>query len=304
MSVYDLKIGFRCNNNCAHCVVADKRFAQDASFEDLKRLISTVPEEYAIQITGGEPTIYSYLPDLLKYCHELGHRTTLQTNGTGFSDLSFTKACAPYLNHVHIAIHSCYPEVHDRIVNSQGMWAKTIQGLDNLIAENIFFTSQTVLSKYNIESLYDTFSFIQQKKPGTVMSMTYPHLMGNAWSNYKDVAFRYSDYKHIISKCLETYHSVLFTESIPCCYLHPYATEVETLEKDILFNVSRIGYDLAEPDRCKDYNFLNLQDHRKGPRCKECIYDKYCIGVWKEYIEIFKNCLDLYPVVIREEDGE
>ena len=294
---FDLKIGFRCNNNCKHCVVANKRSTKDLSFSELQSIVSTIPGGSVVQITGGEPTCYSILPSILEECKKKNLYTVIQTNGTGFSDNDFLKECAPYLDHVHLAIHSCIPEIHDKIVEASGMWNKTIQGLENILDQGIEFTTQTVLSQYNISSLYDTFSFIQKKKPDTRMSMTYPHLMGNAYTNREEVAFRYSDYKDVIQKTLREFHTHLFVESIPYCYLHPYVDQVESLEKDILDpSYSRIGVDKSDGSSCKDYDTLNLQDHRKGPRCKECIYNNRCIGVWKEYIELYRNKLDLYPI--------
>ncbi len=294
---FDLKIGFRCNNDCRHCVVADKRCTKDLSLDEILSIVDTIPNNYAVQLTGGEPTIYPFLPEILYACKCKGLFTIVQTNGTGFSNIDFLKDCSPNLDQVHIAIHSCVPEIHDNIVRSKGMWDKTIKGLDNLISEKVYFTTQTVLSNYNIESLYDTFCFIQDKKPGTMMSMTYPHLMGNAYRYKEDVAFRYSDHRDAIQKTLERFHDVVFTEAIPYCYLHPYVEDVVSQEKDLITpEFSRIGIDKSDGDNCKDYNDLNIQDHRKAPRCKECIYNQYCIGVWKEYIELFKNRLDLYPI--------
>ena len=298
---FDLKISFKCNNNCVHCAVADKRKTEDIPFEEIKEIIQGIPEGYAVQITGGEPTICTSLPKILKECKARNLYTLIQTNGTGFSNIDFLRECKPYLDQTHLAIHSCYPKIHDNIVGTEGMWEKTIQGMDNLISENMFFTTQTVLSRYNIESLYDTFSFIQKKKPGTRMSMTYPHLMGNASKNRNSVAFRYSEYKDIIQETLESFYPYIFSESIPFCYLHPYAHLVESLERDLITpELSRVGIDKSEQNCYKDYNFLNLEEHKKGPLCKECIYDKVCVGVWEDYIKMYKNNLDLYPIELEE----
>ena len=57
---------------------------------------------------------------------------------------------------------------------------------------------------------------------------------------------------------------------------------------------------VAIANKIKDYDFLDIKEKRKAPKCKECMFNNCCIGVWKEYIEQFKNCLDLYP--IKKED--
>ena len=298
METFDIKLGFSCNNDCIHCVVADKRSSGSLSVLKVCRIIDSAPRESALQITGGEPTIYSELPAILRYGKEKGHFIVMQTNGTGFADSAFADACLPYIDHVHMAIHSSVESVHDRIVGTEGMWKKAMEGFRRVADSSAMLTTQTVLSKVNIGTLYDTFSFIQQIRPRTRMSMTYPHLRGNAWHNRHEIIFRYSEYRDEIARTLRDYAPLIFTEAIPPCYLHPYADDVaSSAEKEILDgSSSRKGVDFSQGDSTQNYNLNDIQCHRKAPRCRECIYDKRCIGVWKEYIELFKDRLDLYPV--------
>lgn len=299
-NTFDLKIGFKCNNNCIHCVVAEKRKSGTLSVPTIFKLIEEVPEGDIIQITGGEPSIFPYLPDVLKKCKELGHETIVQTNATGFSDIELVKECASYIDHAHVAIHSCYTDIHDEIVGSAGMWDKTMIGFMNLLSNGVYCTTQTVVSKLNIETIYDTFSFIQKIQPGITMSLTYPHMMGNAFKNRESICFRYSDHKDIILKTLKEFKDNMFVEAIPPCYLHPYYNDVCTNEKVIIENLksssSRIGVDFSNGFNRKNYDYLDIENHRKGPLCKKCIYNKSCIGVWKEYIDLFKRNLDLFPI--------
>lgn len=302
MSSFDLKLGFKCNNNCIHCVIADKRQCGQLSLDEIKRIIDSAPDGLSVQVTGGEPSLRLDLSEILKHCKEKGHDIIIQTNGTGFADMNLVKACKPYLGHVHVAIHSCKEEVHDAVVQSKGMWQKTIQGFKNLVSEKVFVTTQTVLSKYNITTLYDTFAFIQDLAPGTHMSMTYPHLGGNAWKFRDNVAFRYSDYKEEIQRTLRDFGEFIFTEAIPPCYLYPYREKLLCTAEDCITSGmnTRIGVDFSRGSDVQDYNLSDIQCHRKAPRCRECIYNSTCIGVWQEYIQVFRNNLDLYPV--KQED--
>lgn len=298
--MFDLKIGFKCNNNCIHCVVADKRPSGELGVMRTFAIIRSIPkEETEIQITGGEPTVYKHLPTILKACKERNLRVYLQTNATGFANKKFAEECAPYIYNAHVAIHSIDPEVHNRIVQDKTgtMWSKTMEGLKNLKDLGVCVTTQTVLSKYNIESVPDTFKAIQELYPGTHMSFTYPHLMGNAFKNREDICFRYSDYKYIIQEVLEKYRSVLFTESIPLCYLYPYVEEIECIEKDLINPyIERRGIDYADSFGEKNYQLLDLKGRAKIPTCGECIYNNKCVGVWKEYIQLYKNRIDLFPI--------
>lgn len=305
--MFDLKLGFKCNNNCIHCVVADKRSAGMLPLDEIKNIILKVPEGETIQLTGGEPSIHPQIKEILEFCYIHGHSTVIQTNGTGFANADLLEACGPYISHIHIAIHSFDPGVHDAVVQQKGMWERTIKGFENIISyqrrvkSSLHITTQTVLSKVNVPTLHDTFAFIQRMLPEVGMSMTYPHIMGNAWHNRNSIIFRYSDFKEEIQRTLKDFRSYIFTEAIPPCYLYPYQNDVCTAEKDIIDSLhrggtDRIGVDFSDSMKEKNYCFLDLKSHRKAPLCRNCVFSSYCIGVWKEYIELFKDQLDLYPV--------
>lgn len=306
--MYDLKVGFSCNNNCIHCVVGSKRDTKDLSFKEITDIIDKVPAGEGLQLTGGEITIRKDFYDILKYSHDHGHENHIQTNGTGFDDEELVKKCAPYLDHVLLAIHSSDEEVHNKIVNcvsQKSMYQRTINGFDNLIKNGIFVTTQTVLSSLNIPTLYDTYSMIQLKAPGIPMHLTYPHPLGNAYLNKDIVCPKYSDIKKYLIPCLRDFGPYLIIEALPPCYIHPYYSNIEVLldseiKKDRL---SRRGYDKANvgneffPDgETENYNFNDLDSKRKGQFCKECFYNDECIGVWREYMDFYKDELDLFPV--------
>lgn len=296
----DLKIGFRCNNNCIHCVVANKRSTKDLEINLIKDLIKN-SQEPEIVFTGGEPSLYSYLPDLLKYASEEGHICWIQTNGTGFADRELAERCAPYIFNAHVAIHSYRPEVHNSIVQDKTgtMWEKTIQGFRNLKELGVpCMTTQTVVTRLNMETVYDTFRWIQEQWPGTHMSFTYPHMMGNALKNAHEVCFKYSEYKEEMHRIFRDFHELLFIESVPFCYQHPYVDQLKSAEKDLLSNFcsNKIGYDFSGGSHLKNYRDLDLRERRKAIRCLECIYFKECPGVWKEYIDLNYDILDLFPI--------
>ena len=299
--MFDLKIGFSCNNNCVHCVVASKRPCGSLDIPHIAAIIKNIPKGEGVVITGGEPSIYSYLPDILKLCKERGLSTSIQTNATGFANKNFAKKCIPYLDYAHVAIHSCYPDVHNRIVqDSKGvMWDRTVKGVRNLVELGLpLLSTQTVVTRYNIETIYDTFSWIQEQWPGICMSFTYPHMMGNAYENRKEVCFKYSEFKDEIHRVLERFHDHMFTESIPYCYLHPFVGKVHCLEDELIKDfIPRGGIDfsLSKNDPI-NYSVEDLKGRAKIPTCRECIYDSFCPGVWKEYIYLYKESIDLFSI--------
>lgn len=306
MAYFDLKVGFTCNNNCVHCVITDKKSTKDLTTDEIKNIISSRPIEDIIGFTGGEPTIRKDFIELAKFAKEKGHEVYLQTNGTKFSNEIFAKEASRYIDHILIAIHSCNRDVHDKIVQSSGMWDKTINGFKNIIKYNINYSTQTVISKLNISNILETYDMIQEMSPNCKMNFTFPHPNGNAYRNYKTVVPKYSEIKIHIQEVLEKYAHLISVEAIPFCYLYPYQDKVyHNFDEDLLKGeLNRGGIDASNTnveffDRegvTEDYFSSMLSDKIKGFKCKDCIFDDRCPGVWKEYLEFYRDEFDLFPI--------
>jgi len=298
---FDLKVGFSCNNNCVHCVITDKINSGNLSTQQIKDIIyKEVKPGERIVITGGEPTIRKDFIEIIKYIkEETKSPIILQTNGRRFNDEEFTKESVKYIDYYLIAIHSHNEFIHDAITDRKGSWAETIQGIKylNKYKTNSIINSQTVLSKMNVDNLLKTYDFIHNVLGINAMNMTFPHPNGNAFTNIDVVVPQYITIKKSIHQCFEKYGNLLYVEAIPLCYIHPYVNQVYYSDGDRLLSNGNRGHDHAINDvAIEDYNKLIREEYRKPKTCEDCIYNKRCIGVWKEYYEKYKNNLDLIPI--------
>ncbi len=304
MIYFDLKVGYSCNNDCVHCVVADKRETEDLTTKKIKDIIKGRAEDDTICFTGGEPTIRDDFFEIASYAKERVSNIYLQTNGTRFADYNFAKKARKYIDNILIAIHSHKEEVHDSIVQGEGMYEKTVRGFKNIKELKIPHTTQTVLSTLNIKHLKETYDFIQSISPGIKMNMTYPHLMGNAYKNKSKVSMRYSDTKKAIHRTFEAHGDKINVEAIPVCYLYPFHNIVGSNDEGLInlkeekhFKMQGVDFGDKRSPIKKDYISLMLSDKRKGFMCKKCVFDSRCVGVWKEYIELYGENLDLFPIL-------
>lgn len=294
MKYFDLKVGFTCNNNCVHCVIADKSGTADLTTEEIKKLIDDIPQDHVVGFTGGEATIRNDFLDLLAYANNTGHLTSLQSNGAQFADLGFALEASKLLNGVLIAIHSHIPEIHNSIVRTSGMYDKTIEGFKNILTLKIPCTTQTVISKLNIDTLPETYDYIQTIKPGIRMNLTFPHPNGNALHNADIVVPKFSDINDTLQKILRKYAALLNTEAIPLCHLYPYQDEVNNFDNNLIIGKYSPGIDPSNRDNeffnkdgiTEKYSLCSLSEKRKGPNCVKCIFNDRCVGVWKEYLDI------------------
>jgi MoaA/NifB/PqqE/SkfB family radical SAM enzyme len=313
MAYFDLKVGFTCNNNCVHCVVADKRKTPDLTTQEIKDIIDKIPVGDVVGFTGGEPSIRSDFIELVDYSVKTNHKIAIQTNGTGFADDNIAKEFSKHGDDIFVtlvAIHSFKKDIHDKIVQHEGMFEKTMSGFRNLLKHGVRCGTQTVLTRLNIDSLFNTYVFIQEECPGIPMNMTYPHCCGNAFTN-RHLIPSYSEIKVQVNKCFDMFHDYIQIEAIPLCYIDNKENIGEKLsDLNLLSTNPEVNIAGVDPSNADDSNHLfdnsgyissykvaQLGDRRKGPKCEQCVFDNYCPGVWKEYFDFFRDKLDLIPVL-------
>ena len=65
--MFDLKVGFTCNNKCLHCVVEDKKDTKDLTLEEIKHIVdNNVAENDTVVLTGGEVSIRKDFYEIVK----------------------------------------------------------------------------------------------------------------------------------------------------------------------------------------------------------------------------------------------
>ena len=151
-----LWLGQTCNLRCHFCYFLD-RIENTAhpehafmSLEKSKQICSTLVEHYgnnAIDIQGGEPTLYKDIYSLVRHCREIGLMPTLITNAIPlFKRENVHKLKEAGIRDFLVSIQGI-GDTYDKIVGVVGSFVKQMQGLDNIIEEGIPFRINCVLSK-------------------------------------------------------------------------------------------------------------------------------------------------------------
>jgi molybdenum cofactor biosynthesis enzyme MoaA len=149
-------LGQTCNLRCYFCYFIDR--IESAShpehpfmtLEKAKKICKTLVDVWgnnAIDIQGGEPTIWPHILDLVRYCREIGLFPTLITNALV---LDKPERCAAYkeagIGDFLVSVHGI-GEVHDRVVQLPGAHVRQMKALRNLREAGIPFRFNCVLSK-------------------------------------------------------------------------------------------------------------------------------------------------------------
>ena len=136
-------LGQTCNLRCYFCYfvnrIADPKHPEHAfmGLEKAKAICYTLRRFYgdtAIDIQGGEPTIYPHILELTRYCHEIGLYPTLITNGLALAKPgaveAYKEAC---VRDFLVSFHGI-GEVHDKVVGRPGAYRKLIAAVEQMQA--------------------------------------------------------------------------------------------------------------------------------------------------------------------------
>src|SRR3989339_703543 len=160
--------GFRCNNNCIVCSIADcENDYQDRSYnditKDLKRGFKNGCD--SVEFTGGEPTIRADIIKLVKEANDLGYKTiSLSTNGRFFAYDDFCeKIINTGLNKVTFSLLGPNKETHDAITRTPGSFGQILTGIKN-VQKNIIFVNTKMRDDTIHQVGYDPKRIIKNNK--------------------------------------------------------------------------------------------------------------------------------------------
>ena len=203
----DIFVTNKCNSNCIMCPVSENvRKQNNEKYQEwLMKYINALPDYVDfINITGGEPTLGGdFFINVVKVLRNKYPHTGFQilTNGRSVSDNSFLEKIFPILPSgvlFAIPIHSSNPEEHDRITRSKGSFVQTDAGIKNLIRKRQKIELRIVISKININSIYETAQYIKKHyKHVYSVNFVAMEMMGNAAINKADI---WIDYECIFPK--------------------------------------------------------------------------------------------------------
>ncbi|MET0785691.1 MAG: radical SAM/CxCxxxxC motif protein YfkAB [Paenisporosarcina sp.] len=159
-----------CNMRCAHCAVGYTLQSKDPvalPFELLKNRLDEIPHLQTLSITGGEPmlskkSVENYVLPLLKYAHERGVRTQINSNLT--LDPERYLMIAPYLDVLHIShnwgtlaefVETGFAEMERKptIEQRSKLFYRMIENSRMLSEQGVMVSAETMLNKKTLPYL-------------------------------------------------------------------------------------------------------------------------------------------------------
>lgn len=275
-----VRVNGHCNMACSFCFV--DRTVGDTPVATILAEIQRFWDEGTrhLIISGGEPTLHPQLPEIIAGAREIGLRSIeMQSNGVRCADEDYARSLAEAgLTLVTISLHSIDAERSDSITRLPRAHGKTLQAMHNFRKLGVRTQIACVITKLNYPGLPEYIRHLRQEFPehGGHLSICFAIAQGISDLVFEWVIPRFSDirpyFQETLDYCLETgvgFGGLIGQGGYPPCML---------------------GGDLRYYLPVMDKNYRS-EDHTeqfyKAPRCQECSFNPYCVGVRRAYIEAY-----------------
>lgn len=148
-----------CNIKCRFCYGSctpkkDEGSLDTAGFKKILDIIRYEAEVPSVSFTGGEPTLYRELPDLIRYASGHNHmRVNLITNGTLITPEKAKEYADAGLSSAQVSIESAFAGEHESITGVPGSHTASVNGLKALKDAGITVHPHLTVCAVNRESL-------------------------------------------------------------------------------------------------------------------------------------------------------
>lgn len=260
-----------------------------ASEEITKRLRQLARRGYNhVTFTGGEPTLHPRILDILKEAKALNYHTYMTTNGGLFAAKKFCRLALPHIDELCFSVHGHNAQTHDSLTrhkNSFSLLKKAIQNAGSG-AKTTCCTANVVLSRRNILVLPKILSYIFSWTHirGLLISLVAPQ--GNGLTHYRSLAIRLSDIRAIaptLATLSRRRKMPIHIFGAPLCALgfNPViSNDVTWSPRTTISYTSQRVLEIVQGDK-------PTRDRSKSPKCRACVFDDPCGGVFTRYLELF-----------------
>lgn len=284
--ILDLKLTYRCNNNCEYCC-QDRKLRMIQSELPLDRIVNILECEKGIEkvvLTGGEPTMSANFFEIVKLIKSSGiNNIQLQTNARKLRNSEYLeKIVRCGINSFGISLHGCTERMHEAFSSTKGSFSDVIYALENLKKYKFPIALNCVVTKHNIFFMDEIVRFVEQKRYASSIQFAFIHMTGKAENGIENFV-RISEVAENVKKVIQDFSNSeikIFTEAIPFCLMEGFEKNVSELSsyREV------ITYDFRER---REFNKLALEKFKaKGPKCHMCLFNSICDGTWAEYPEL------------------
>lgn len=317
----EVALTYACNIKCRFCYAACTQKEVEsqldtAGFKKILDIIRYEAEVPSVSFTGGEPTTYKDLPELIHYASSHNKmKVNLITNGTLITPQKAKEFADAGLSSAQVSIESAISEEHDRITGVKGSHQASIEGFKALRDAGIIVHPHFTICSMNKDDLERYPEFCKDLGADRFSSnLVIPSGRGEA----KDLTVEYREIGNIVKKVQAISQEVgveyMWYSPTPICLFNPITAGFGNkgcsaceglLSVDPKGNIlpcsswsEPIGNLLEEGFETVWFNKRSeyIRDKRAAPsECRECRDFAVCQGACPLYFNAH-GCEELVPI--------
>lgn len=285
-------VGRKCNINCKFCYykhLGDLRNQQFAKLQKLKRDVDAARNRgnTSIDITGGEPTIYHEIFELVKYIKETGMKCSIITNGLAGENTT-DKLIDCGVDEFLVSVHGL-KETHEFLTEKNN--CEKQERFLNQIKDKVLLRTNTVINIFNQTELSRLSEYLSIYNPKIVNFINFnPHY---DWAkDQKGVQNIVADL-YVVEEQLNSSIKLLESKNIgvnvryyPMCRISEEYRRCVCNDMHVVFDPYEWDYDIMP--KCHD-SFVDWaiktsrENELKDTPCNACELFGICGGINKYY---------------------
>jgi MoaA/NifB/PqqE/SkfB family radical SAM enzyme len=181
----DIAVTNRCQCQCIHCYSYNQREdkRRELTISEIKAFLDQARRlgAFIASFTGGEPLLREDITEIIRYAHDLGFMTRLNTNALLLDRKMASQLKNAGLHQCAVSLDDADPKIHDRLRNVPGSHQKAIQGLKILGEFQIYAMVLAYVSKRTLASgLEKTIDLA--KESGARSILLFPAIASGRWA--------------------------------------------------------------------------------------------------------------------------
>lgn len=159
------EVTHRCNLPCVHCYLPDHGDHGELSFDEVCGILDQLVEAGTVflTLTGGEVLARRDFLEILDAAAARGFVIKVLTNGTLITDEVADHFARAGVLEVSISLYGTDAEIHDRVTEMPGSFARTMAGIERLRARGLHVVLKTPVLTHNGGLARDVHEFARQQ---------------------------------------------------------------------------------------------------------------------------------------------
>lgn len=272
----------RCNQRCRFCSNPSNERGLDLAAA--KRLVRRHQREGCdgVVFTGGEPTLFEPLPEIIAYAAELGLPSRLITNGQRTADPAYlSRLMEAGLAHIHVSVHSHRKAVQAFLSGNPESLANIVRTLALLGRRRAAVDVNQTVCAQNADHLHATVRWLCER---------FPFIRHFSWTFLDTYGPRVAEHPETVPSLKASRKSMLAAmrylsrtgrtfrmEKVPLCYMGEFG-HLSTETRAIVKKEGRVIDFLDERGRYREVDWRH--GYAKAEACRRCTLDPICAGLW------------------------